>query len=147
MRGFLLASLLLTFQFTFAAPPLRPDPTITPGEVCDERDPDYSGRRYEAKISYCGRNVSSQLKEHIYQIYEIPSGQRRSYTIDHYIPLSIGGNNSKENLWPEHKSIKNKRPDLEMEVYTSLRDGLISQEEAIQKIKEAKMNPPLVTEE
>ena len=36
-----------------------------------------------------------------------------------------------ENLWPEHKSIKAERPDLEYKVYQDLAKGRIKQQKAI----------------
>src|SRR5690606_24877032 len=83
-----------------------------------------------------------ETKAQIYEMYGVPAKERRRYTIDHFIPLSIGGNNSMENLWPEHKRIKNTRPNLEMEIYELVSSGQITQREGIRRIVEAKMNPP-----
>lgn len=149
--GALLLGVLFTLKaasFSFAATnlnlsPLTPDPEYTSGELCDRQDEDFSGYRYDQKIPYCERNVSTQKKKEIYEYYGVPESQRRYYTIDHFIPLSIGGDNDYKNLWPEHKKIKQTRLNLEMEVYEAVRDNRMSQEEAIHKIIEAKMNPPL----
>ena len=123
--------------------PLHPDPQSTPGELCDTKDEDFTGYRYKEKIPYCQRNVSSETKSDIYGHYEVQENVRRNYTIDHLIPLSIGGSNNISNLWPEHKKIKQLRINLETEVYEDVRAGRMSQSEAILKIIKAKMNPPL----
>lgn len=111
--------------------PLHPDLTKTPSSLCSEEHSDFTEYRYDEEIPYCKRNVSTALKEYIYQIYKIPKKCRNLYTIDHFIPLSIGGDNSIENLWPEHKEIKADRPQLEWSVYQQLASGQITHEEAI----------------
>ena len=63
--------------------------------------------------------------------------------VDHFIPLSIGGTNRRENLWPEHKDIKNLRKNLELDLFEDVRDGKLTQSEAIRRIREAKLNPPI----
>ncbi|HRK06422.1 MAG TPA: hypothetical protein PLZ57_01530 [Pseudobdellovibrionaceae bacterium] len=123
--------------------PFIPDSQSTPGSLCSKRDRDYKQDRYAEKIPYCGRNVASSLKRDIYDDYGISANCRKEYTIDHFIPLAIGGSNRRENLWPEHKSIKALRQNLEMDVYNELRNGAISQAEALQIIVEAKLNPPV----
>jgi hypothetical protein len=47
-----------------------------------------------------------------------------------------------ENLWPEHRKIKETRINLELELFIDLHDGEISQKAAIDKIIDAKLNPP-----
>jgi len=147
------AVVIFTSQFTFAATsiattlsPRTPDPEYTSGELCSEQDADFAGYRYEQKIVYCERNVTTEMKNEIYEYYRVPVAQRHNYTIDHFIPLSIGGNNNYKNLWPEHKKIKQTRLNLEQVLYEAVRDNRMSQEEAIHKIIEAKMNPPLSLE-
>ncbi|MCB0351735.1 MAG: HNH endonuclease [Bdellovibrionales bacterium] len=123
--------------------PARPDPMATPGELCHRKDPDFIEYRYKERIPYCVRNVSSELKADIYDYYKVPQEKRRFYTIDHFIPLSIGGSNHAENLWPEHRKIKELRINLENEVYDDVKSGRMTQDEAVAKIIKAKMNPPL----
>lgn len=137
---------ILALSVSFAAVELKPehpDPQATPGELCDPQDQDFSKYRYKQRIPYCSRNVSSALKDAIYRYYNIPEKNRRHYTVDHFIPLSIGGNNSPKNLWPEHRKIKELRIDLETQVYEAVRDGRMTQEQAIQVVIDAKMNPPI----
>ena len=123
--------------------PFVPDPTMTVGSLCSPKEPDYSERRYPEQIAYCKRTVSSQLKREIYEAYGVPPHCRSEYTIDHFIPLSIGGTNRRENLWPEHKDVKNLRKNLELDLFEDVRDGKLTQSEAVRRIREAKLSPPI----
>lgn len=152
VEGWLLSKLsflILTSCFsvqTFAAQlqfPYVPDQRITTGDFCTRSNPDYLGDAYSEKIPKCTRNVIQLTKNKIYEMYGVMPSCRSQYTIDHFIPLSIGGNNSVENLWPEAKSIKALRQNLELVLFQKLRDGKISQAEAIRQIREAKFNPPI----
>ncbi len=119
-------SVNLAFSF-----PLVPDPEITQGDLCTKRDPDFVMYKYQEKIPYCERNVSWAKRQKIYDEYRIPSRCRHKYTIDHFIPLSLGGNNADTNLWPEHVLVKATRLQLEEELYLTLAQGKINQKEAI----------------
>lgn len=123
--------------------PKKPNVAQTPGELCDQKDPDFIGYRYKQKVAYCERNVSYFQRVEIYEKYKVPAKLRSEYTIDHFIPLSIGGSNHPSNLWPEHKKIKALRPELEQKVFEAVRDNKMSQDEAIEVIQDAKLNPPL----
>ncbi len=122
--------------------PLTPGPT-TVGSLCTNNDADFKEHRYSGKIPYCRRNVSSFDKKKIYEYYGVPVHCRREYTIDHFIPLSLGGTNRPNNLWPEAKAVKQLRKNLELELFDELRNGTISQADAIDTIRDAKMNPPV----
>ena len=129
--------------FSMDVYPVRPDPSRTNGDLCSRGDVDFIGYRYSEHIAYCARAVNEKTKEEIYDEYGVPRSKRRSYTIDHFIPLALGGNNARNNLWPEPKAIKKLRLNLETEMFEALRDGTMTQKEAIRKVVEAKMNPPL----
>lgn len=131
---FLLFASLQTMAY-----PLNPNPQTQPGSLCNRQNPDYAGDRYPEHIAYCRRNVDSGLKKALYDAYAVPEQCRSRYTIDHLIPLSIGGDNSPENLWPEHKLVKQTRPQLEQQVFEDLRDARITQQEAINRVYYAKM--------
>ena len=118
--------------------PTKPNPVETTGELCNPTDPDFSELRYQEKIPYCKRNVEYSKRQEIYDAYRIPAKCRHRYTIDHFIPLSVGGSNDDKNLWPEHKLVKATRPNLELETYEALKAGKISQSDAIQKIVKVK---------
>ena len=134
---------LVTAQAASLPQPLTPDDQVTAGALCSARDKDYAEDRYEEEIPYCERNVPSSLKAKIYALYEIPDECRKEYTIDHFYPLSLGGNNSQTNLWPEHKAIKQVRHNLELELFIKLRDGKIKQHQALEIIHDAKFYPPV----
>ena len=118
--------------------PLTPDPEVTPSELCTTSDPHFERYRYDEAIPYCQRKVSSSQKRRIYGIYGIPNECRNRYTIDHLIPLSLGGNNSDENLWPEHKLVKATRPNLELELFYALENGELTQDEVVTIIVDEK---------
>ncbi len=123
----------LAFSF-----PLTPDPVMTTGELCSEEDPDFDHYRYAEQIPYCKRKVSYTRRQKIYDDYEIPTQCRHLYTIDHLIPLALGGNNSDQNLWPEHVGIKRTRVRLETQLYHAMRRGEMTQDEAVLLILEEK---------
>lgn len=118
--------------------PLTPSPELTQGELCSEENVDFAGYRYKEHIPYCQRNVSWVRREKIYDLYNIPSHCRHRFTVDHFIPLALGGDNSDTNLWPEHKLVKATRPFLEQNLYLALVRGEITQSDAIQVITEEK---------
>ena len=127
---FILFFLLMILQNSYSYP-LVPDASISPGDICTTNDLDFQEYRYKESIPYCERNVSYQTKTLIYDKYYISIEERGQYTIDHLIPLSIGGSNSELNLWPEHKKIKKTRSNLETCLYDLLRKDLINQKTAI----------------
>lgn len=121
--------------------PLIPDPQMTSGDICKTDNPDFKTLRYPERIPYCQRNVTPQTKTEIYRNYNIPEKCRSYYTVDHFIPLSIGGTNRMINLWPEHKKVKSTRPHLEEDVFKQLQAGRITQVEAINEIISVKTTP------
>jgi len=138
---FLGLALSLAFSIEGFSYPTTPNPNLAQGALCDKKDVDYVGLRYQEKVPYCERNVSTKIKSDIYALYNIPEKCRKYYTVDHIIPLSLGGDNSAENLWPEHKKVKATRPYLEQELYDALRRGEIKQKYAIGVILESKFHP------
>lgn len=139
MNFFLLwLALLPLVGFTY---PMVPDGTKTPGELCSKADGDFSEYRYPARIIYCRRHVSAELKRQVYEDYGIAVKERDQYTIDHFYPLSMGGSNHRHNLWPEHHAVKALRPDLELELFEALQAGVKSQSEVLDEIREAKTKP------
>jgi hypothetical protein len=76
--------------------PIRPDPRLTPGAVVTT-DPSavcYPG--YSRTV----RHTSGMLKHQIYVEYGVDHNGHH-YEIDHLVPLSIGGADVAENLWPQ----------------------------------------------
>lgn len=141
--GMTLTTVLLSSSLALAYP-LTPNPERTPGDLCSTQNPDFKEYRYQEKVPYCQRNVSYETKTRIYQDYGIPNSCRGRFTVDHLIPLSMGGSNEPTNLWPEHTFVKQMRPELELETYERLRSGELTQAEAIAIILEAKRNPQIM---
>lgn len=125
--------------------PLVPDPNKTTGELCSQQDRDFQSRKYPEKIAVCDRNVSPEVKHRIYESYGIPRACRGHYTVDHFIPLSIGGNNDNPNLWPEHRLVKRRRLYLEQDVFDAVSAGKMTQAAAVEKIRYAKTHPDAET--
>jgi hypothetical protein len=64
----------------------HPDPALTPGDWSPTIIP---------------RHVTFGTKLAVYRAYKIPLLRRLRYTIDHLVPLEIGGTNATTNLWPQ----------------------------------------------
>lgn len=142
-KSLLLATLTaLSIAFSLSpesqAYPVVPDPVKTQGDFCDEKDPDFTQYRYQEQIPYCRRNVTWFRREQIYDLYQVPDACRHRYTVDHFIPLALGGNNDDVNLWPEHVHVKATRPYLEQELFLAMDRGEITQKEAVEIIVKEK---------
>lgn len=112
------------------------------GHICTPQDDDFETMRYGGRMAYCKRKVSESLKSKIYEAYKISVSERSNYTIDHIIPLSIGGSNHEKNLWPEHKSLKKCRQNLEMRLYQAVSAGTLTQAQAVHEIMRVKFLDP-----
>jgi hypothetical protein len=139
----LLAQLSVSWAGEIVAVPLVPNKIETPGNLCDQENPDFDELRYSEKLPHCARRVSSEDRAKIYDKYKIPLKCRPNYTIDHFIPLSIGGSNSPKNLWPEHRLIKLTRFHFEEEIHEKVSTGQVTQKEAIEIVRQKKLNPDL----
>lgn len=111
-----------------------PDEELTPGTLCTDQHPDFDGYRYAEQIPHCRRNVSTSRKNRVYAEYGIPAEERGAYEIDHRISLAIGGDNSMTNLWPLIDAEARRKARVEEQLYLDLRDGTITQAEAIDVI-------------
>lgn len=143
IRSLFFVLVLVVSQLSLAEKfPTGPNPSMTPGSLCDHSDI----RRYPEGIVYCERNVETNLKKEIIKKYdeelgfEIRQMNRGDFKIDHYIPLSIGGSNNPDNLWPQHKSVFTVTDPLEHELSAKISEAKITQAEAIRVIREAKNN-------
>lgn len=129
---FVLATSIFASADPFFPIPITPDESKTPGEFCSEKDPDFKDRRYPEKMIYCERNVSKGDKNAIYKSYGVDIKCKHRYTVDHMVPLALGGNNSHHNLWPEHVLVKETRQQLEQELFEAVSSGQMKSEDAVE---------------
>lgn len=130
------SNLAASYQGTFNGPAiLVPDRSKTPGALCSTDDPDFEELRYPARIAYCKRNVDESKKAEVAANYRVPKEDWDQYEFDHFIPLSIGGNDSIDNIWPQRLDSAKRKDQLEDELFHQLSQGQISQSEAVRKIK------------
>jgi len=113
-----------------------PDPRFTSPHFCTVEDRDFKEFRYKQDIPVCERNVSYNTKTTVYSWYNVSSSDRDKYTVDHLIPLSLGGSNNIRNLWPQLRS--QSTAPLEGRVYNKVRKGEITAQEAWNIILEVK---------
>lgn len=128
--------------------PIHPDADLTPGARC--KNPDEV--RYPEEINYCERRVSKGLKDRVIREYDSKLGfevdhlNRNKIKIDHYVPLCMGGDNDKSNLWPQHEVLYLHTDPLETQLCLALARGLITQNEAIDDIVAVKAQTDLAAE-
>lgn len=138
----LVAFVLSTVAFAGERYPVGPNPNITPGSLCTGS----SKRRYQEQITVCERDVSTSLKRDIIRQYDDELGfsihemDRMEFKIDHFIPLSVGGSNNRDNLWPQHRTVYELTDPIETVLHIKMEQSRITQEEAIRVIREAKLN-------
>jgi hypothetical protein len=108
----------------------------TTGDYCAPNNPDFYEYRYVEQIPVCKRNVSYATKTKIYNRYDINESVRKEYTIDHLIPLSLGGSNDESNLWPQHRSISSSA--IEFRLFKDVSDGKTTQQKAIKELMDFK---------
>lgn len=121
--------------------PMAPSRDTTPGALCRASDTEFVERRYKERVAYCRRYVPPSVVETVFRHYRIPESAWANYTIDHLIPLALGGSNARANLWPEHRSVKALRPNLENDLYLRLNAGTLTHGVAVQRVLKAKFFP------
>jgi hypothetical protein len=112
-----------------------PDFDFTPGSTCTDADPSFSEYRYPGHVAYCRRSVSASEKDAVARHYGIPKSDYAQYEFDHYIPLAAGGSNDITNLWPQPLDEAHEKDRVEDEVFAGMRDGVMTQAEAIARIR------------
>lgn len=121
--------------------PMGPDSRLTVGDLCEHGD----SHRYEEKIEYCRRNVTSSKKWEIIDNYEelgyeIRRYGRENFKIDHLIPLCAGGSNDESNLWPQHRDVYEQTDKIEEMSCRLMAQGKLAQADAVALILEVKKN-------
>ncbi len=106
-------------------PPILPNPTLTPGDTLDVTLADIQEKGYSAKV----RNVPVAVKREVYASYGIQHWVTGEYEIDHLVSLSLGGSNSKKNLWPQSYLTEpwnaHTKDQLEYKLLTLVRAGKV----------------------
>ncbi len=108
-----LASVAVFTGLLFAGPHVGAAPTkvgpvpnagLTPGSTDARVTQDNIGQTIcVAGYTKTVRKVSTKTKSKVYSEYKVSKKDRSKYTIDHLIPLELGGSNALANLWPEPK--------------------------------------------
>lgn len=118
---------------------VTPDYSYTPGHLCSPDDPNFKEYRYAEHIPYCNRVVTQQMKQEISAHYGVLQSAWSGYEFDHLIPLAVGGDSSIDNLWPQPHAPgtpdgSEGKDKLELQLYLQMRDGKITQAEAVKQI-------------
>jgi hypothetical protein len=112
-----------------------PNPEWTPGFVCTQQDPDFKELRYAAHIAYCQRDVTMGEKDKVAALYGISKSDYSKYEFDHFIPLNAGGSDDMRNIWPQPLDEARLKDRVEDEVYYGMKNGTMTQDEAVAKIR------------
>jgi hypothetical protein len=88
-------------------------PNATVAQICQ---PGYSQRV---------RSVLPSTKGAVYASYGISSHTAGQYEIDHLVPLEVGGNNTRANLWPEVTPGYGEKDSVENELHDAVCSGRI----------------------
>jgi hypothetical protein len=132
MKALILISLIFSISSAFAT---RPDPNMTPGELCTPSNKDFTGYRYAAHVAYCKRDVTREMKLQIAKAYgNIPESEWPNYEFDHLIPLNSGGDSSISNLWPQPIAEAKEKDKVELQAFDGLSNGTLTQAQAVQMI-------------
>lgn len=124
------------FSLAAAFGAVAPDWRITPGVVCTKSDPDFNDYDYPEQIARCKRHVTVEMKLVVAENYgDIPRSQWNRYEFDHLYPLCAGGSNDIGNLWPQPLAQAKKKDVLEHEICLGLREGTLTQAEALRRVR------------
>lgn len=115
---------------------LRPDLNKTPGFYCTKENPDFKEFRYKDHVAVCNRNVTQAKRDRIYKAYGVAKADQPLYTIDHMVPLAMGGSNDERNLWPQPKEISS--AGLEFRVYNLISNDRINIQESLDLVLSVK---------
>jgi hypothetical protein len=114
--------------------PLYPDPVLTPGDFFpDVTVADACTPRYAT----VARSVTKSERNAVFAAYGDPQ-DASLYTLDHFIPLSLGGSNSVLNLWPEPVAVpgSHEKDKVEDYLHAAVCSGAISLADAREVIRD-----------
>ena len=115
-------------------PPVLPDPKLTPGDTLDVTLADIQEKGYSSRV----RNVPVSVKREVYASYGIEHWEKGEYEVDHLISLSLGGSNSKKNLWPQSYKTEpwnaHTKDQLEYRLLSLVRSGKVDLHTAQQEM-------------
>ena len=110
-----------------------PNPKLTPGATLKLTKDDLCGpSRKETDGS-----LSISLKRKVFELYKIRTEATTPHNIDHLIPVSLGGSNEIENLWPQPLSGEwnyNQKNQLERRLHKLVCTGQLDLETAQREI-------------
>jgi hypothetical protein len=98
----LLALSLLVCALGAETWPRLPDDQLTPGAVLTRSRAHVCVANYSNTVRHTGR----KLKDLVYEEYRIAVHVVGEAEIDHRVPLSLGGADVRENLWPQSYLIR-----------------------------------------
>jgi hypothetical protein len=107
-----------------------PDKECTPGAIFKEVTKEQiCTPGYSQNV----RNVSKNIKNKVYEEYDIYSHKTGEYEVDHFIPLELGGSNDIANLFPEAAEPKpgfHEKDKVENYLHRQVCAGMITLEQA-----------------
>ena len=96
-RGLLLLLVLAAPAMAGSKYPYKPSQALTPGVIATTDTKLVCEKDYPARSRY----VTNSTKNKVYALHKVDKIQCvKGCKIDHLIPLSIGGSNDIQNLWP-----------------------------------------------
>lgn len=96
---------------------LTPDRGCTPGLVLTSSKPKVCTSGYAQTV----RHVTTATKRRVEDAYGFDRSQE--HEIDHLVPLSLGGSNDQQNLWPEPAPAFHVKDRLEFAAWRGVCDG------------------------
>jgi len=111
-----------------------PDGACTPGAAIQGVTKDQVCQPGYAKSV---RNVSTELKNAVFEEYSITSHPTGTYEVDHLISLELGGSNDISNLWPEAADPKpgfHEKDKVENYLHDQVCKGSLTLEQAQEEI-------------
>lgn len=110
-----------------------PDVVCTPGKVSDETLEQVCTLRTATL-----RHVTMATKKAVLRAYDVKHHDAGEIEIDHLVPLTIGGTNDQENLWPQFAEPEpgyRSKDRLEVRLHSLVCSGKLSLKEAQDAIR------------